>query len=680
MERLYPHCRSLIFAALSVCLVVTTSVAGNQSKKPQKAAGADSKKTVNQSDTTQKPEKALPALPLQLTDGTKTEVTYTWRELESGRALISIWNSSKEQLKITAAVADFDLSAGSTAQGASSISLTVSPDSTTSLKYGVTRFTLRLKDPATVPAVRGSYSGLLLLSGEGDKFSPFSQRVRINVTGPQPAVTKASLVAWRFAPFLPVWCASINVPLNDEYKPAEFTEPERVVGFVHRAYGGIATVRWATLKPAHDNKPAQARLTIASLPAAGQYDGEVYLGGLQDKTAPLALTVIAKDVPVFPIMVMALGIFLAWLTKRYLGVLRSTWNLRKQEAELGRTFQESQTEFAEAVAGKSCASYSIAEDVASQRKNILQNLTMAERSWATSLDNNQNYKNAQSAIQSLQDQLSQWAKTGSELASLDASLQELQQHIDGAGMLPASSSPGDPAFLPAAQNLLRGQPLKTAEIPALRKDVSDAKTTAMQFDSANQHALELTDSFRKTQGRSDLDEDTKSKLTDIQNRLVAAWQHLWEVQTAGDEAAVTNVGGDLDQAQIELAQIAAEPEKPRTFGIMSFASYLLSPTNQWPGPQILTAAADLDHPAASDTRRAEVLDRGIRLGDLGSVIIASVIALVTGLSSSYLGKAFGTVQDYFALFVWAAGSKVGLDILTAALDKLVASAPVSKSS
>ena len=50
----------------------------------------------------------------------------------------------------------------------------------------------------------------------------------------------------------------------------------------------------------------------------------------------------------------------------------------------------------------------------------------------------------------------------------------------------------------------------------------------------------------------------------------------------------------------------------------------------------------------------------------------------SGLSSNYLGKPFGTVQDYFTLFVWAAGTKVGLDIVTAALDKLVAWAPASK--
>ena len=666
MDQIIAKRRGSIRLTLCLCVIPIALAASADSGKSQKQPAG------NQPNN---PEKQLPALPLQLVDGTKPELSYTWRELESGRAVIAVWNSSKEPQKITATVTDFDLAGGSTGQGSASVHLTVSPDSATSCKYSVKRFTLKLQDPAIVPPVRGSYSGLVLLAGNDDKFSPYSQRVRINITGPQPAVTKATLIAWRIAPFVPVWRASINVPLIDEYKPTEFTEPGRVVGFVHRAYGGIATVRWASLKPARDKRPARARLEIDHLPAAGQYEGDIYLGGLQDKTTPLALTVVAKDVPVFPILVMALGIYLAWLTKRYLGVLRSIWILRRQEAELGSTFQESQKEFADTVAGKSSATYSISEDVSRQRTAILQNLKQAERSWATSIDSNVNYKDALKSIQDLQDQLWQWARIGPELASLESSLQDLQQHIDGASMLPASADPGDPAFLTLARNLLRGRTLATSEISGLRNAISDAKTIATQFDSVNQHAQELTASFRSTKDRSDLDEDQKAKLSDVQNRLVAVWQHLWGAKTAADVAAITNVGGDLDQAQVELAQIAAEPQKPRRFGLVSLTSYLLSPTDEWPGPQVLSPAADLNHVGAGDTRRAQALDRGIRLGDLGSVIIASVIALVTGLSSNYLGKPFGTVQDYFTLFVWAAGTKVGVDILTSALDKLVAWVP-----
>src|ERR1700722_4334204 len=158
MKRLPSHFRRPNWAAPNACLfAVTAAVRADSTQSGKQPAG----------DQQKKPEEPLPTVPLQLADGAKPEISYTWRELESDRALISIWNSSKEQQKITATVTDFDLSAGSIGRGAFSIHLKVSPDSTASPRYGVTRFTLTLQDAATVPAVRGSYSGVLLLAGEG---------------------------------------------------------------------------------------------------------------------------------------------------------------------------------------------------------------------------------------------------------------------------------------------------------------------------------------------------------------------------------------------------------------------------------------------------------------------------------------------------------------------------------
>ncbi|MCU1224536.1 MAG: hypothetical protein JWQ42_2629 [Edaphobacter sp.] len=39
-----------------------------------------------------------------------------------------------------------------------------------------------------------------------------------------------------------------------------------------------------------------------------------------------------------------------------------------------------------------------------------------------------------------------------------------------------------------------------------------------------------------------------------------------------------------------------------------------------------------------------------------------------------LGKPFGTFQDYAVLFLWAAGTKIGVDIVTAVTDKFVSAA------
>lgn len=123
-------------------------------------------------------EKALPVLPLQLTDGAKPEVSFTWREVESGKAVISVWNSVKDAQKLSVTLTDFDLAAGSIGQAPSPIHLEVTPGSASLDGFRVTRFTVKLSDPAVVPPVRGSYSGFLRVEGDAAKFSSFSQRIR----------------------------------------------------------------------------------------------------------------------------------------------------------------------------------------------------------------------------------------------------------------------------------------------------------------------------------------------------------------------------------------------------------------------------------------------------------------------------------------------------------------------
>jgi hypothetical protein len=619
-------------------------------------------------------DKALPASPVQLVDGTKPEVAFTWRELESGSGIISIWNSSEKPQDVTAEVTDFDLSPGSVGPGESTVRMVISPTKAPLAPYGISRFTLNVQDSAKIPRVRGSYGGVLVVKSSGGKFAPFTQRVRINVVGPQPSVSKVTLVAWRVVPFCPAWRASVNVPLTDSYKAAEFAEPNRIVGFVHKATGGIATVRWSKLKPAEPNKPARAHLIVCNLPSAGQYEGDITLGGTQDKSSPLALTVMAKDIVVWPILVMALGIFVAWKAKRYLGVLRMTWGLRQQEAELGSAFQESQKQFAESVEGKPYASYSIAKDIAEQRKQICDNLTRIERSWTTSLDSDQNYKNTVTALQTLQDEISQWGKLGPELAGLDTILQGLKRNIDRQAVMPAITDEGDPDFLAAAQALLQGKVMHAADITGRRKDVSDITAFAQLWDDTNQHLKVLTASFNDNQNRSTLDADQKAALADIEKELVTAWQHLWTARTLAELSAITAQNGDLDLARVALAQIATAAQKPRRFGVFALPTQMLIASDASSDVGLFTPAADLGDLPASDTRRAEMLQRAIHLGDTGTAWLAFVIALLTGLSSNYLGKPFGTLQDYAALFVWAAGTKVALDILTAALDKFTSRA------
>lgn len=641
------------------------------------AHGSSSAATKDPHPNSQEKAQVAAATPLQLLEGTKPESSFSWHDLEAGGTVISIWNGSEKRLQLSAEVSALDSYASGVGSGATSIAVAITPGSVTAEPYSINRFTLALKGAGIAPRDHGSYAGVLTIKSLDPKLAPFVQRLRINALAPQPAVSKLTFIAWRIVPFLPLWCSTGDLPLAEPFGPGQLADRNRLVGIVHRSSGGFATVRWTTSESTGQDEPPRARLVVSGLRSAGQYDGDIALGGMADRATPVTLTVLAKDIVLWPLLVMALGTYVAWSTKRYVGVLRIVWNLRKQEAELGTVFEENQKTFIEAAKGASFASYSLAEDVASQRDAICQKLTTLEKMWTTSIDSSDDYKAVVAALQTLQMQISQWGQLGSDLRALQDALQAAQDGIDGHAMIPVTADPGNPQFIDLSEGLLRGKSLLGTEIVTLRKQTADATALAKLWNDANQHAKDLTVAFTSIRG-SQVGPDQQGALVEIQKRLVAVWQHLWTVESIADLAAITTVNGDLDSAQVGLAEIRAQKQTEHRLALFPLSSKMLltfpvqSLVDAGPSPLPISASmTDSSELPASDTRRAEMFTRSIHLGDTVSLVVAFVIAILTGLSSNYLGKPFGTIQDYAALFLWAAGTKVALDILSSVLDKFV---------
>lgn len=153
----------------------------------------------------------------------------------------------------------------------------------------------------------------------------------------------------------------------------------------------------------------------------------------------------------------------------------------------------------------------------------------------------------------------------------------------------------------------------------------------------------------------------------MRDQLVAVWKHLWGAQAVADLAAISS--GDLDSAEISLARIRSAIEKRPLERVLSLTRAHLLPLDQLTSNSAFAPLSDLDHLPANDDRRLDLLTVAIGYGDRGSAVLAFVVALLTGLSTYYFGKPFGTMQDYVGLFLWGAGTKATLDIITSVLDK-----------
>jgi hypothetical protein len=612
----------------------------------------------------------LPASSLQLVDPAKGESTFTWKQLQSKAAVVSIWNPSDKDQDVSIVVTDFNRPGGKEFGEVTAIPPGGSAGPQRLLTHKITRFVLTMEAGHDTRPLPGIYTAFLVIQGTNNPkaFSPLAKLLTVKVSSSQPALNKLTMVAWRLFPFSPLWCSRADVPLKESDffpKPDASGTP---IGFVQKDTGGFATVLWSGTKASSDGKTSIAEIKIDDLPHAGKYDGEVSFNKESDKTGVLSLGVVAKDIVIWPILVIIGGIYIAFVAKRYLGVLRCTWTLRKQEASIGDAFREAQKQFAEAAEGTPYGEYSVARDIATQRATIVQLLDALEKpGWVTSLASNTDYTAAASALQRLQSQIVAWGLLGHDLSSLAETVSSVWEDVDGTLMVPPATPPDEPEILKEARELLVGHVMNGTDIDPLRQQTADSLILAKHWSSINLRAKSATVELSRWQARKDLTDAQRNSLVNVRDELVAVWKHLWRAQAVADLAAISS--GDLDSAEISLARISTGIEEPAPQEIFSVSRGHLFPPHQLISFNAFAPLSDLNHLPANDDRRLALLTAAIGYGDRGSAVLAFVIALLTGLSTYYLGKSFGTLQDYAVLFLWGAGTKATLDIVTSVLDK-----------
>jgi len=336
-------------------------------------------------------------------------------------------------------------------------------------------------------------------------------------------------------------------------------------------------------------KYPEATLSIDDFSGAGTYSGSIILAdekqGYDGKASnPLELTILVKDHWWWPAGMIFVSVLIAFAVKRYLGVQRLVWNMRLEEASIGKEYQEAERKFGAATAGKQYGKYSIRNDLEVQRQAVLALISKVEKAWGiTSVDENQDYKDASALLLKLHHQLMAWGDFGDELVKLADALNS----VLNSGHMNLSTA----SEVAAAEKLLAGTPINMAQIDGLSKEV-----------------LQATQNLNG----------------------------LLEVQTGA-------TGPTLAKAMFGFGLKAVHPHSKSS-------------------------------PKVTDERRASFLARAIREGDIAIAIFAIIIAELIGLNTKYLGfKAFGTVKDYVDLFVWGAGTKATLDIVTVLLDRVSSS-------
>lgn len=250
------------------------------------------------------------------------------------------------------------------------------------------------------------------------------------------------------------------------------------------------------------------------------------------------------------------------------------------------------------------------------------------------------------------------------LKLLQDALNQAKSEVDPDKVLPRATT--EPALSSLVQALLLGSQLYIADIAAKLQDIHDKMVILESWRESNREAKAATSSLRDVRNQK-LTADQTSLANQAEQHLVTSWLHLWG-NNNGALNSVSSAGGDRDTARAEIAQIMAELERaPHLYGVTAFFRVPSSMMESVVVPAAVNALP------ASDTRRAQLLHQSINLGDTAATFFAFVIALLTGLSLKYFGQPFGTIEDYAGLFLWAAGTKATLDIITSVVGKFSSS-------
>jgi hypothetical protein len=167
-----------------------------------------------------------------------------------------------------------------------------------------------------------------------------------------------------------------------------------------------------------------------------------------------------------------------------------------------------------------------------------------------------------------------------------------------------------------------------------------------------------------------MNSDQKENLQTAENYLAVVVYALWKVKTAEGIESGT-IKSKLDEATDLLAPLrillrfdASDEAKSLEKRHTRFSMLSRARSSAMPSATVAAEGVPED-----DTARVDFYKRLIINHDRKIALLAFLIALLTGLKTHYLGQAFGTLRDYVDLLVLGIGSRVSLDLISAALER-----------
>lgn len=503
-----------------------------------------------------------------------------------------------------------------------------------------------------------------------------------------PAVESWTLSAVRVFPFVRPLClrgllAGCTLPLE---RVAGAVEAPYTIGqLTNEAGGGIEV----TLLGVDSTESARLLLDFdRRWGYVGTYAGTVNLVGQGEPTgqdlATTDVTVHVKDIVVWPLLVLWVGIAIARQAQYYITVRRRTLSLLEQLNKTGLEFAKLR---------KSVHGYTVADDFQSQRDELETRIRLWDRThYGNSTEQELHQLEAEilAPLADLERQLQLWAQFREKLDRLGRRLLQNAKPAIQAAERPTDVDLEEPRFYTSARLLLRGTKLQMSQVPDYASRVDDAAELASKWGELEHLAVLVKNAIRELgQPDIELSESETEMLEAARHHLNSAARDLWEAQNLADlrtRETETELVAAQDLARRLLdpfvyyagAEIAtpremeaegAEPEAypAQIMGKLAPMARVFALIDTFRLPRLDFNAYQR---LSSDEERTTYVQRALVFGERTVTAVAVVTALLFGLER-YFTSNFGTTADYLALFTSGLAAKAGLEIANAVLGRLL---------
>ncbi|MGC9523736.1 MAG: hypothetical protein ACP5HG_17930 [Anaerolineae bacterium] len=567
--------------------------------------------------------------------------------------------------------------------------------------------TVTLPLAAQTPPAPGSYSGsLVFLVPDYNAVlrKPLTILVPLPAAemaqAPTPPPLSAVVDTWtisavRVLPFLrPVCLRGLALGCT---MPVEVsgTLPDRPVtlGHLTNERGGGLTV---TLKRVDERE--NARLAVAFDRAwglTGAYGGRIDLPAADAAaTESVDLTVTVKDIIIWPLLSLALGVMLARYVQRRVTVHRDVQELLSRLDNVSDQFDRLR---------KSIRGYSVAEDFQARRQALEEALLQWDRAhygWPNPEEQTRFQTEIVAPLEGLEAQMDVWAGFQEKLERLRTVLE-----LEATPAIEQAARPNDidldaPRFYTAAYDLLEGAPIALSQVPEHAARIEGATALAASWGELDQLASLVRQAVGDLNAvEAHLGDGEREMLDRARHDLNSAVRDLWEARDLR-ELQQRHTQVELESAQ-ELTRrlmdpfvyyagsetaTEAEAPAPQAGGEQDAApeSHAAAGINFRSMARIYTHIADhrlprLDYdrlaPSEAAINRTTVsaishAARPLLFGERAVATGAVTIAVLAGLAR-YASTNFGSLADYLALFTWALAAKAGLEVANYTVSRLV---------